>query len=586
MASESLATGAAPGGGPTAPRSRRRTALLLFLGAVALYASTGRAFPNADTVPARYLPLSILREADFDLDEFPFLYDEAARRNWASPEGHPYFLTRVRGHYVSRYSPGAGVLAVPVYALPVLAGLKADSPRLWMAERLAAATLIALSAVFLFLALCERTSDRRSLLIAILYALGTGCFSMTSQILWEQTATQFLLGAMVLCVMRSERAPTYLWWSGAALAAVTLVRPPDLLLTAPIGLYLLVRHRLAFARVVAGGVPPVAFFLAYNCRNLGSLAGSDRASSTFAAYVWAIPYLDGIHGVLWSASRGLFVFSPFLLFALPGIVLAWRRGPWLLRAMSVGPVLLASLYAKYIFWDGGWGYGPRYLLDVVAILCLFLPAVLDRIWTRPVLRAVFLTLGLVSVGVNALGAYLYDPFWEGQAPTMEANYKRIKSWPSSQILHHARRAWRGANAMRVRLTTEHTSANAPARLGARYEADTRPRTVRAGEAVEVSVQATNTGQALWLDRPERYYGAVRLAWSWHRDGQEVEPKMGREDLHRAVPSGDSYEFQGRIPAPAQPGDYTLRVGLVSELVSYFHDRGVPQLEIAVHVTPP
>jgi hypothetical protein len=572
---------------PRAGARRRLVAALLFLSALAVYSSTGPAFLNADAVPARYLPFSLLREADFDLDEFPFLYDEAASKAYASPEGHPYFITKHRGHYVSRYSPWSGILATPAYALPVMAGLSATSPRVWMAERLGAATLIALSAVFLFLALCERTSQRFALLIAVLYAFGTGCFSMTSQILWEQTSTQFLLAAALLCVVRSERHSGYLWGAGAALAAVTVVRPPDLLLTAPLGLYLLVRHRMQFLRVVAGGVVPVIVAVAYNYRNLGGFAGSDRASATFAAYVWSIPYFEGLHGVLWSASRGLFVFSPFLLFALPGIVIAWRRGPTLLRCASVGPLLFASLYSKYIFWDGGWGYGPRYLLDIVSTLCLFLPPVLDWTWHRPWVRAAFLSLGLVSVGVNALGAYLYDPTWEGQAPTMQENYARIKDWRSSQILHHASIAAKRLGPLRRLVVGKTpTSASAPDLLNARYEVDAQSRTVQAGGALDVPVRAVNTGEAVWLDKPERYYGAVRLAWTWHQDGRPVDATVWREDLEADVPPGGSHAFRGRIPAPQTPGLYRLRIGLVSELVVHFHDTGVPQIEIDVHVTSP
>src|SRR4029450_8567005 len=182
-----------------------------------------------------------------------------------------------------------------------------------------------------------------------------------------------------------------------------------------------------------------------------------------------------------------------------------------------------SLYCKYIFWDGGWGYGPRYLLDVVAILCLFLVAPLARIWSRPALRAAFLALGLVSVGVNALGAYFYDPLWEGQAPTMEENYKRIARWRDSQILWHLRRTAGMLNAFRIEWSAAYNSANAPDQRGGRYEADLSPRTVRAGEALFVPFYATNTGRAAWLHKPPRYYGAVRLGWSWGRGGREGPP---------------------------------------------------------------
>ena len=78
--------------------------------------------------------------------------------------------------------------------------------------------------------------------------------------------------------------------------------------------------------------------------------------------------------------------------------------------------------------------------------------------------------------------------------------------------------------------------------------------MRAGDALAIPVRAVNTGGATWLDKPPRYQEAVRLCW-------------------RMVP-------------PAEPGDCTLRIVLVSEQVVFFHDRGVPQLQVAVHVTAP
>lgn len=566
---------------PDAPdAARRRTAWLILAVTVAVYFSTGPAFLNGDAVPARYLPFSVLLEGDYDLDEFTFLYDEQALRAYPSPEGHPYFMMRRNGHYVSRYSPVSGTLAVPIYALPVLAGVPPTSPHIWILERSASAALIGLSAVFLFLALCERTDRRLAAVLAGLYAFGTGSFSVTSQILWEQTSTQFLLAGALLCVLRAERDQRYLWWAGLMLGGVTVTRPPDLLLAAPLGLYLLVRHRAAALRTAATGLVPFAALLAYNAWVMGSAGGSDRAASHFAAYVWAVPLLDGLYGLLLSPSRGLFVFSPFLLFALPGIVLAWRRGPQVLRYASVGLVAFVCLYGKYIYWDGGWAYGPRFLLDVTALLCLYLAAPLEWIWARLHWRRAFVGAGLLSIGIHALGAYTYDTNWEGGgvAP-FGPTYARIGRWRESQILWHLGKL--------VKMPPPPTSANSPHLLGARYEVDAAPRTVRSGGTLEVPVTATNTGRAVWLARSaqsDSYFGVVRLAWLWYRNGQPIESTKGREDIPHAIAKGESARFAGRMVAPQEPGDYVLKIGLVSELYEWFHDQEVPQVEIAVRVT--
>src|SRR2546430_7355844 len=91
---------------------RLRSPLLLFMAVVFIYNLNGRLIGAGDTIPASYIPLSILREFDFDLDEFPFLHET----------GFPFFLLRINGRIISAYRPWAGVLALPVYLLPVIGG--------------------------------------------------------------------------------------------------------------------------------------------------------------------------------------------------------------------------------------------------------------------------------------------------------------------------------------------------------------------------------------------------------------------------------------------------------------------------------
>src|SRR5437870_9543736 len=158
--------------------------LLLFLSVVLAYVANGRAIGSGDPLPARYLPFSLLRERNADLDEFPFLYDELARRDFPLLDGIPYFLTRRHGHYLSAYSPGPALLALPVYAGPALAGAPA---RLWAArlDKLSAAVITALSVIFVFWALAGLVERRWALGIAAIYAFGTSSWSVSSQALWQ-----------------------------------------------------------------------------------------------------------------------------------------------------------------------------------------------------------------------------------------------------------------------------------------------------------------------------------------------------------------------------------------------------------------
>ena len=159
--------------------------VLLFLAVLTAYLSNGRTIGAGDTLPAAYLPWSLLQQKNFDLDEFPVLYDETARQIFPLLDGIPYYLLYRNGHYLSAYSPGPGVLALPVYALPVLWGVTPDGAWAGRLEKLSAAIITALSVVFLYWALQGVMSRGWALVIGLVYALGTSSLSMSSPGLWQ-----------------------------------------------------------------------------------------------------------------------------------------------------------------------------------------------------------------------------------------------------------------------------------------------------------------------------------------------------------------------------------------------------------------
>jgi hypothetical protein len=101
--------------------------------------------------------------------------------------------------------------------------------------------------------------------------------------------------------------------------------------------------------------------------------------------------------------------------------------------------------------------------------------------------------------------------------------------------------------------------------------------------IDVTLQATNTGQGVWLADAKNERGKVRLGWRWYRESNGVLFKEGREDLQYDVFPGQAYRFKARIKAPLEPGEYTLELGLLSELLTWFSDRGVPPFKFAVHI---
>jgi hypothetical protein len=556
---------------------RAARAALAFLVPFAAYLATGRTHDSGDTLPSRYLPFSLLREADFDLDEFAPLLGAAEPPRFPAP----YYLRVREGHYVSAFSPAPAVLALPVYAGPVLAGVAADSP--WAAglEKASAAAITALSVLVLFLALRHVTTEGPALAAAALYAFATSSLSVSSQALWEHGPAQLCLALALWGLTRGgERGRAI---ACLALALAVAMRPTNLLLAVPLGVQAL-RERPR-ARPLLFALPPLLLLALYNARYFGAPWSSGR-DPTLTRVWWSTDRLAGLAGLLLSPGRGLFVYSPVLVLAVAGLALGWRQRRPLFPALATGAALFVIACSLRTVWWGGFCYGPRMLADLLPILCFGLVPVLEAARPRRWLRTAVVVLALPSFALHAVGALSWDRSFEDSADADERP-ERLWSWTAGPIPHYAGRtaAWaRRAHAgLRLRLWRFPTSRDTQG-LAAAYVLAEVPASGSAGRPLAIRVRAFNTGRLAWLDRTEDGRGSVRLGTSWSCDGRDLTAYAGRLELPFPVFPGESFEFHGEVPAPATPGECLLTVGLVDELVEWFSALGTPPLRVPVRIS--
>jgi hypothetical protein len=552
--------------------------LLIFLLPLLVYLATGNTRGSSDSRPARYLPFSLVREGNFDLDEFKALR-QAPFPGYLKA---PYYLRVREGHYVSAFSPGPALLALPVYALPVLAGASAESDWPALLEKASASFLTALSVLFVFLAARRASSEGPALAAAAIYAFATSSFSVSSQALWEHGPGQLCLAIALWLLTRGDEDS--LPATAFALSGAVLMRPPDLLVAAPLFLLVLLRAPRHRGRVLLLSALPLLFLAAYDTRYFGAPWSTGR-DPILRARQWALDPLPSLAGLLVSPSRGLLVYSPVLVFAFAGLVLGCLRRRSLFAALAASTVLFLWASSLRHAWWGGWCYGPRYLADLLPVLCFALLPVLEAAGARPWLRAAVLALALPSVALHALGAVYNDLSWDGAA-RVGTDAGALWSWSDGPIPHYARRplaSLRRAQAgLRMWLWRPPTSAEAGG-LAAAYVSTTVPGTALAGHPLEVRVTAFNTGRSVWLaPRPESA-GVVRLAWSWACDGRELPEPAGRLDLAYPVFPGESFAFRDWIRAPGPARDCIIALGLVSEDVAWFADQGTPPLRIPLRL---
>ena len=384
---------------------RRReilVSLLLFLCSLVVYNANGRSISAGDTYPARYLPFVILHYHGFHLDPIKSVVAQgrATTAYWSVPTSN--------GQTVSLYPVVVPTLVTPLY-IPAVAYLnmrgwtddRLDRVAKFM-EKVSASLIAALSVALLYLLLRRRTSERTALLLTVAYAFGTTTWVISSQALWQHGMGQLLL-IVCLLILTGNCTGVKSLAAGLVLGLLAGNRPPDALLAAALGVYALFWARSRAWLLAVGVALPVGLVVLYNLKLTGNIVGGYglMGKPSFLQH----DLLYGIAGLLFSPMRGLFVFSPFLLFlVLIGPYLRDRSERGLTLAMMAGVVLQIILYAK-ADWRSGISWGPRYMTDLMPMLIWMLVPVVASL--RGLGRLCFMMTLAVAVVIEGIGAFYY-----------------------------------------------------------------------------------------------------------------------------------------------------------------------------------
>ncbi|MGH9368075.1 MAG: hypothetical protein ACRD3M_10425 [Thermoanaerobaculia bacterium] len=352
----------------------------------------GRYLGSGDSVPAELLPISVLGDGDLAFDEFV-------------QSGHPlpYWGQRVNGRVLSNYPILPGVLNVPVYAAARVCGVSLYAERFSL-SLLTCALLVSFSVVFLHRCLLALGgSESEAALFAFAYFFGTAVWSVAGKGLFQHGPSVFFL-ALALLLLAKDR-PRWTALAGFGLAMAVVNRPTNALVALPLTVFAIRYRQRGFLGYVALAAIPAALHALYTWSYFGTPFSSTQPVTIGQ---FSGTWTEGLAGLLLSPSRGLFVFSPFLLFCIPASVMAFRKGePRLYRYLTVAVVLELALYSRWDNWWGGHTFGYRLLIELVPLLVL----ILARHWRRfAAFRGsmpVFGALLALSVAVQALGAWVF-----------------------------------------------------------------------------------------------------------------------------------------------------------------------------------
>jgi hypothetical protein len=292
------------------------------------------------------------------------------------------------GRPESPYPPGQALAMLPWYAAGQFVGkhLPGVPPDLrdvvsdffLTGESAFFSALAAALALCIFLQLGIAT--KISIMAAGILALATPLAAYSGWLFSEPLAAALLLGAaaVLFAMPQGTSIPiSRAFGAGALLGAAIWVRPTHVIVVPIFLVALFVRERergwsAAAALAVAAAVG-VALLLWRNAYLYGSpfefgypsAAEGGKALNTFQT-----PLDTGLLGFLVSPGKSIFLFSPPILLALLGLPRLWRRDRGLALVAAAAPIVYLLFFATYTQWEGGYCYGPRYLVPALALLGL------------------------------------------------------------------------------------------------------------------------------------------------------------------------------------------------------------------------
>lgn len=328
-----------------------------------------RLLTSYDITSSTFLPYEIIRNTRL------YFGDETVGAMRAvEAYDSPHSLININGRYVSAYPVMSGILAVPIYLLPLVLG---KIPNLDITHRIIGLLLLGrISAIFytslsvgMFYLIMRRYSELKQMkigaftyLFVLFFAFCTNVYSISSRGLWQHTSSLFFNSLIVLLLFYTHEKPKLSMWLGALCGLSFLSRPTNLLFILPVAVYILMTDRKILKSFVLGALPLATIYAFYNFLTFGSpfvneyMAKSDTA---FSSSIWV-----GLVGYLFSPARSFLFISPPLVLAYFGlyklIIKRHAKGvDLLMKLLGVGFILTMIMYSMWWCWYGAdrFGYG-------------------------------------------------------------------------------------------------------------------------------------------------------------------------------------------------------------------------------------
>lgn len=339
-----------------------------------------RLLTSYDVTSVTFLPYEIIRYRTLHFSENTIKGMDNVE------EATVHSIIKVNNKSYSSYPILAGIMALPIYLVPVL--LNKIPTLLWVEDlakilvlgRISAAIFTAFSVSLFYLVLLEidklkkRNTTNWIYLFVFFYAFGTNVYSIASRSLWQHTSSLLFITLAILFLLRSLSDAKYIKWLGIVSALMYLARPLNLVFVLAISAYVFFKHRNKFANYLLYAFPFFVLQLMYNTYAWGTPLTSEYIVKQDTAF--STPILTGLFGNLFSPARSFLFISPPLVLGFLGIVRTFLKKSKsnldiVLKVLAITFFIIFVLYSKWWCWYGADRFGYGLFTEWVPIIGLF-----------------------------------------------------------------------------------------------------------------------------------------------------------------------------------------------------------------------
>jgi len=308
-------------------------------------------------------------------------------------------------------------------------------------EKFIASIWMALASLFIYLIGFSVTKDPKSSIFSMLvFAFCTSAWSTASRGLWQHGPSMLMLSISLYLLLLSKNKPKIAQFVSIPLAFSYVIRPTNSISILFLSLYVLVEYREYFVRYILWSLLISIPFIVFN----------------FNVYDFFLPpyympnrifsgsrFLEALAGNLVSPARGIFIFSPVLLFSIYGVYVKMKSKTFLSLDFSIVAIVIGHyvVISSFPHWWGGHSFGPRLMSDMLPYFMYFFATFVASIppmtagIQKSAISILFVLTAAFSFFVHYRGATQWDVYvWNSLPVNVDKAPERLWDWKDVQFL--------------------------------------------------------------------------------------------------------------------------------------------------------